>query len=99
MSMNLFAVGFTASLIAGLATGAGALPVIFLKNISDNMLDILLGFAAGVMLAATAFSLLVPAIELGGPIVSAISLGIGAFIIHLIDQFTPHFHPVAGAEG
>ncbi|MEM2262138.1 MAG: ZIP family metal transporter [Ignisphaera sp.] len=99
MSMNLFAIRFTASLIAGSATGAGALPVMFLKNISDNLLDILLGFAAGIMLAATAFSLLVPAIELGGPIVSAISLGIGAFIIHLIDRFTPHFHPVAGAEG
>ncbi|MEM1581056.1 MAG: ZIP family metal transporter [Candidatus Bathyarchaeia archaeon] len=97
--MELFSIGFAASLIAGLATGAGALPVAFVKKVSDNILDILLGFAAGVMLAATAFSLLVPAIQLGGPIISAISLGAGALIIHLIDQFTPHFHPVAGAEG
>ncbi|MEM3479472.1 MAG: ZIP family metal transporter [Candidatus Bathyarchaeia archaeon] len=97
--MELFYTGLAASLIAGLATGAGALPVIFVKSVSDNLLDVLSGFAAGVMLAATAFSLLVPAIELGGPLISAIGLGAGALIIHLVDQFTPHFHPVAGAEG
>ena len=68
---DLFSIGLVASLAAGLATGAGALPVIFVKNVSDNLLDVLLGFAAGVMLAATAFSLLVPAIELGGPLLSA----------------------------
>lgn len=97
--MELLYIGFTASLIAGLATGAGALPVALVKNISDNILDIMLGFAAGVMLAATAFSLLVPAVELGGPLTSAMSLGIGALTIHLIDLFIPHLHPVAGAEG
>ncbi|MEM3040944.1 MAG: hypothetical protein QXG97_02810, partial [Nitrososphaerota archaeon] len=51
--------GFVASLAAGLATGIGALPTLFIKNFSDNVMDVLLGFAAGVMLAATAFSLLV----------------------------------------
>jgi len=96
---DLFSIGLVASLAAGLATGAGALPVIFVKNVSDNLLDVLLGFAAGVMLAATAFSLLVPAIELGGPLLSAVGLGAGALTIYLIDRFTPHFHPVAGAEG
>jgi ZIP family zinc transporter len=95
----LFYIGFIASFIAGLATGAGALPVFLIRRISDKILDILLGFAAGVMLAATAFSLLVPAIELGGPLTSAISLGAGALVIHFIDRFVPHFHLVAGAEG
>ncbi|MEM1546314.1 MAG: ZIP family metal transporter [Candidatus Methanomethylicia archaeon] len=96
--MELLCIGFMASILAGLATGVGALPVILVRKVSDSVLDILLGFAAGVMLAATAFSLLVPAIELGGPLVSAISLGIGALVIHFIDCFVPHFHPVAGAE-
>ncbi|GAH96127.1 unnamed protein product, partial [marine sediment metagenome] len=36
------------------ATGAGALPVLFTKQVSDRILDVMLGFAAGVMLAATA---------------------------------------------
>ncbi|WP_371805319.1 ZIP family metal transporter [Candidatus Lokiarchaeum ossiferum] len=64
MDWNIILIGTLASLGAGLATGLGALPVFFKKNISDKALDLLLGFAAGVMLAASAFSLLVPALNL-----------------------------------
>jgi len=91
--------GSIASLAAGLATGAGALPVLITKKISDRLLDILLGFSAGVMLAATAFSLIVPAIDLGGPWLAVISILLGAFVLHLIDRFIPHFHPALGTEG
>ncbi|MCW4005163.1 MAG: ZIP family metal transporter [Candidatus Bathyarchaeota archaeon] len=97
--MELIQAGLIASLIAGLATGAGALPVLFTKNISDDVMDLLLGFAAGVMLAATAFSLLVPAIELGGALIAVAGLAVGAVTLHLMDKCIPHFHPVAGAEG
>lgn len=90
---------FFASLLAGLATGVGALPIFLKESFSDDTLDVLLGFAAGVMSAATAFSLLVPAIELSGPWISMISLMMGALLLHFIDRFTPHFHPVAGPEG
>ncbi|MBW1953396.1 MAG: ZIP family metal transporter, partial [Deltaproteobacteria bacterium] len=55
-----------ASLLAGLATGVGALLVFFVRQVSDRFLDAALGFAAGVMLAATSFSLIVPAIAIGG---------------------------------
>ncbi|MDH5733872.1 MAG: ZIP family metal transporter [Candidatus Bathyarchaeota archaeon] len=91
--------GTVASLAAGLATGAGALPVLFAKKISDRLLDVLLGFSAGVMLAATSFSLIVPAIDLSGPWVVVIGLALGAVVLHLIDRFIPHFHPILGAEG
>ena len=91
--------GTVASLVAGLATGAGALPVLFTKKISDRLLDVLLGFSAGVMLAATSFSLIVPAIDLSGPWVAVIGLALGAVVLHLIDRFIPHFHPILGAEG
>jgi len=91
--------GTVASLAAGLATGAGALPVLFAKKISDKLLDVLLGFSAGVMLAATSFSLIVPAIDLSGPWVVVIGLALGAVVLHLIDRFIPHFHPILGAEG
>jgi ZIP family zinc transporter len=67
MSLELIFLGSVASLVAGLATGAGALPVLFAKKVSDRLLDIMLGFSAGVMLAATSFSLIIPAIDLGGP--------------------------------
>lgn len=91
--------GFTASLIAGLATSAGALPVLFFSRISDRLLDVMLGFAAGVMLAASSFSLLVPAIELSGVWVAIVSLGIGGLSLHLIDRFVPHRHLISGFEG
>ena len=91
--------GSVASLVAGLATGFGALPVLFTKRVSDKLLDVMLGFAAGVMLAATSFSLLVPSIDLGGPWVAVLGLLLGAVVLHLIDRFIPHFSPAFGVEG
>lgn len=91
--------GSVASLVAGLATGVGALPVLFTKKVSDRLLDVLLGFSAGVMLAAVSFSLIVPAVDLSGPWVAAFGIVLGAFVLHLIDRFIPHFHPALGAEG
>ncbi len=97
--MDVIWVGLAACLLAGLATGAGALPVLFIKRISDKVLDVLLGFSAGVMLAATCFSLIVPAIDLSGPLVAVFGIILGALVLHLVDRFVPHFHPVSGAEG
>src|SRR5690606_3562349 len=54
-----------ATLVTALATGAGALPVLVVRQISDATRDTLLGFGAGVMLAASFFSLLAPALETG----------------------------------
>ena len=92
-------VGFFASFLAGLATGVGAIPAVLFKNISDKLFNSLLGAAAGVMLAATAFSLLVPGIEFGNQmwpgkglwIVSAGML-IGALFLHFADRQLPHIH-------
>jgi len=91
--------GAVASLAAGLATGAGALPVLFTRKVSDRLLDVMLGFSAGVMLAATSFSLIVPAIDLSGPWVAVFGIVLGAFVLHVIDRFVPHFHPALGEEG
>ncbi|MCW3976240.1 MAG: ZIP family metal transporter, partial [Candidatus Bathyarchaeota archaeon] len=88
-----------ASLIAGLATGLGALPVLFMKGISHRTLDTMLGFGAGIMLAATAFSLLVPAIELGGVWITVISFVVGGFFVYLLDRYVPHEHLIKGHEG
>jgi ZIP family zinc transporter len=99
MSMEVIWIGLAASLLAGLATGAGALPVLFTKKVSDRLLDIMLGFSAGIMLAATFFSLLVPAIDLGGVWIAVLGIAFGAVALHLVDRFIPHFHPALGAEG
>ncbi len=92
-------IGSAASLLAGLATGAGALPVLFDGNVSDRLLDAMLGFSAGVMLAATFFSLLIPAISISSIWVAALGIALGAVTLHLADRFTPHLHPILGAEG
>jgi ZIP family zinc transporter len=97
--MEQFWIGLLASLVAGLATGAGALPIFFAKRISDRLLDALLGFSAGVMLAASCFSLIVPALDMTGPLIVVIGIALGALTLHLIDRFVPHFHPVSGPEG
>ena len=99
MSEEVIWLGSLASLVAGLATGAGALPVLFTRKVSDRLLDVMLGFSAGVMLAATSFSLIVPAIDLSGPWVAVFGIILGAVALHLIDRFVPHFHPVLGEEG
>ncbi|MCG3256165.1 MAG: ZIP family metal transporter [Candidatus Heimdallarchaeota archaeon] len=107
---QIILIGTGASLFAGLATALGAIPVFFKKSISDKTLDLLLGFAAGVMLAASAFSLLVPALnldplpigskfELDSIWVVVIGVIIGAVFIDIIDKWAPHKHFVAGPEG
>ena len=99
MNGDIVWLGTIASLVAGLATGFGALPVLFTRRVSDKLLDTMLGFASGVMLAATSFSLLVPSIEVGGPWVAVLGLTMGAVVLHLIDRFIPHFSPAFGVEG
>lgn len=96
---KIVVIGFFASILAGLATGVGALPAVFFKNISNNLFSSLLGAAAGVMLAATAFSLLVPGIESGntmwpglGIYVVSIGMLMGAFFLHYADHQLPHPH-------
>ena len=104
--MTLVTTGLLASLLAGLATGVGALPAIFLKNVPDRVLNTLLGGAAGVMLAATSFSLIIPGIEHGnllwpgfGVYIVAFGILFGAIFLDLVDRFLPHEHFIMGHEG
>ncbi|KTF69112.1 ZIP family metal transporter [Sphingomonas sp. HT-1] len=60
---SIIMAGALGSLVAGLATGIGAIPALFLRKPSDEQQNLLLGFAAGVMLAASFFSLIMPAIR------------------------------------
>ncbi len=98
---DIVIMGVIASLLAGAATGLGAIPVLIGGKPSRRTLDIMLGFAAGVMLAASAFSLLVPALEhpLGGVWVVALGFALGGFFVHVADKFIPHEHFETGHEG
>lgn len=97
--MNLILVGGLASLLAGLATGIGALVIFMVRGVSDKFLDAALGFAAGVMLAATSFSLLVPAIEIGGVWRVVVGLVLGAAFLVFAEKSIPHFHHATGIKG
>lgn len=99
--LNLISLGLLASLIAGFATSLGALPIFFTRHISKNLLDCLLGFAAGVMLAATSFSLIIPAIDSAGGGVkgAAICLSgilLGGLFLDLVDKWFPDTNLLAG---
>jgi len=99
LASNLTLLGTLATIGTGLATGVGALPIFFVRRISDRLLNAMLGFAAGVMLAATAFSLIVPAIELGGVWLTVLGILAGAAFLALLDKAIPHEHFVMGHEG
>jgi ZIP family zinc transporter len=77
---------------AGLATGLGGLALFVIRGPSDRLLDGLLGFTAGVMLAATAFSLLVPALDLGDVWEVLTGFALGGAALYVLDRAVPHVH-------
>jgi ZIP family zinc transporter len=100
--------GFVGGLLAGLATGIGALGVYAVRRLSRLANDALLSAAAGIMLAACFVSLLAPGIEsalaLGGGRASAgaiLSAGVlaGAATLALVHRLVPHEHFGLGREG
>lgn len=99
--------GLVASLLAGLGTGLGALPVLFIKTISDRLQGMMLGFG-GVMLAATTFSLLLPGqeaavkqgySETGAALAMALGLLAGGVFLWVAHNNFPHEHVFKGKEG
>jgi ZIP family zinc transporter len=86
-----------------LLTAIGTLPVLFVRSAPRRLMDAMMGFAGGVMVAASCWSLLVPAIASGG--VGAATLGLlgGGAFLYLADQMLPHLHAEfpdeASAEG
>ena len=96
--MNL--VLLTAAGVGG-ATIFGALAGFLFKNLSHRFSDIVLSFAAGVMLAAAVLGLVVPSIEYGGKygiIITVAGIFAGAVCLNFIDKLVPHLHKLAGVE-
>lgn len=100
--------GSFASLLAGLATALGALPIFVVRRLSDRTQELMLGFAAGVMLAASFFSLIIPGLEVARTqwdskfgAVNLVIFGIlsGAAFLWLIHRYAPHEHFNFGREG
>ncbi|HLG57524.1 MAG TPA: ZIP family metal transporter [Vicinamibacterales bacterium] len=75
-----------------LLTVIGTVPVLFFRSVPRRVMDAMMGFAAGVMVAASCWSLLVPAIEQGGVFVAAFGLLVGGAFLYVADQALPHLH-------
>ena len=99
---------FLATCFTWFLTALGAAGVFFTKTVDKRILDPMLGFAGGVMIAASYWSLLAPALEMAeqqGQIAwvpAAVGFLLGGVCLRLVDKFLPHLHlyaPMEEAEG
>jgi ZIP family zinc transporter len=84
---------FVATLGTYLLTGLGTLPVLFFRTAPRRLMDALMGFSGGVMVAAACWSLLQPAMQSGGVLPAVVGLLIGGAALYLLDKSLPHLHP------
>lgn len=85
----------------GGATIFGSLIGFVFRNISHKFSDIVLSFAAGVMLSAAVLGLILPSLNYGGThgiLVSIIGIFTGAVCLNLIDKLVPHLHKLVGTD-
>ncbi|KGB83543.1 MAG: ZIP family metal transporter [Pseudomonadota bacterium] len=106
--MNIVTMGLLASLAAGMMTAVGALPVLLGQSVSRRANDAMLGFAAGVMLSASFFSLILPGIDAAeamygsvviAALISGAGIGLGALVVAGLNETLPHEHFFQGHEG
>ncbi len=99
---------FVGGLAGFAATAAGALPALLLHGLPQRLEDSLLGLAAGMMLAASAFSLLLPGLDTAEAMLDSRALGAGVVVLGMmlgvllmlgLDEFTPHEHDKSGPCG
>ncbi len=85
----------------GGATVIGSAIGFLFKNLSHKFSDIVLSFAAGVMLAAAVLGLILPAVEHGGQwglLITVIGIFVGALCLNITDKAVPHLHKLIGSE-
>ncbi len=85
----------------GGATLIGAILGFIFKDISHRFSDIVLSFAAGIMLAASVLGLILPSLEYGGKfgiLVTVIGIFAGALSLNVIDKLVPHLHKMVGSD-
>jgi ZIP family zinc transporter len=103
-NLNPIMQALLATLFTWGVTALGAAPVFFVTTINQKLMDGMLGMAAGVMIAASYWSLLAPAIEMSGGSWVPATVGFlgGGIFLYVIDKILPHLHPglpMKDAEG
>jgi len=97
--LDLLSTFLISALFSGLiATSSGGVPILFIKrSLHRRSFDLMNGFAAGLMLAASVFSLLIPGLELGGLIPTSLGFLVGvAFILLLKDRVHIFYYKLRG---
>ena len=85
----------------GMATVIGAIIGFAFKKVSHKFSDVVMSFAAGIMLAAAVIGLILPSVELGGKwglLYAIIGIFAGAICLNLMDKLIPHLHRLAGVD-
>jgi ZIP family zinc transporter len=82
----------------GGATVFGSVIGFLFKRISHKFSDIVLAFAAGVMLSAAVLGLILPSLEYGNLTVTIAGIFCGALCLNLVDKLVPHLHRIAGSD-
>jgi len=85
----------------GGATIIGAVIGFIFRKVSHTFSDIVLSFAAGVMLSAAVVGLILPSLEYGGKfgiLITVAGIFTGALFLNVIDRLVPHLHKLAGAD-
>lgn len=85
--MNEMLIG---SILSALATGIGALPILFFKHLTHRWKDSLLAFTAGVMLSASFLGLIPQSLDISNPFVVSIGILLGTFIMNTLEKSIPH---------
>ena len=97
---DLVLLAFFGGLITSLLNMVGCIPVLFLRGSAEKFTDLGLGFASGVMLAASFTSLILPGIESGGVFPVLVGILLGALTVSYMDKLIPHMHFIKiGVEG
>lgn len=76
--------------ISSLCTSIGAIPILFIKNVSHKGKDVMLAYTAGIMVAASAYGLIPSAIKLSNITILIIGILIGTLVLTLLESFIPH---------
>ena len=82
----------------GGATIFGSIIGFLFKNISHKFSDIVLAFAAGVMLSAAVLGLIIPSVEYGNVWITIAGIFVGALSLNFIDRLVPHMHHMVGVD-
>ena len=98
MGLDPVVAALVATTFTWLMTAAGASLVFFFRTLHRKLLDGMLGFTGGVMVAASCFGLLIPAMDMTGGegwenvMPAAVGFVVGALFLYALDKLTPHLH-------